>query len=366
MSSRGPGRLDVFVRRGDGQLDQVWWDSSNPRWNVAERLGGELTSDPAAVSWGSDRADVFMRGVDGGVHHMYWDPPLRQSSVRQWGSDAIGGPSGRPPLNGTIIGGPAVSSEGTNRLDVFVRAPDNQLYEKGWYGSAWVGWSGPRGAPQTITSDPAAVSWGPGRVDVFARGPRGQLMHITEESSRAVANPGRTQAERMVWETRAVAAAVNRGVCASPPAPPPATAGTQPPPPPPPPTGPADVQPAGVSRGRGTFEEVPPGTIGCDGGLERAAQARPGSARWGVRNEGGSASAATTARFELFSGVTNNRIWTDGDKQVPSLSGGQSFELRSSWPAIRKPCHQTTGGVLVPVFYRITVGPPFNRQRDFQ
>lgn len=40
------------------------------RW---KSLGGVLTSDPAAVSWGNNRIDVFARGIDNALWHTWWD-----------------------------------------------------------------------------------------------------------------------------------------------------------------------------------------------------------------------------------------------------------------------------------------------------
>src|SRR2546428_7309997 len=70
-------------------------------------------------------------------------------------------------VGGYAASGPAVTSWGANRLDVFVRGWDNALYHKWWNGSAWSGWESLGG---TLASDPAAVSWGPNRLDVFTRG----------------------------------------------------------------------------------------------------------------------------------------------------------------------------------------------------
>src|SRR5207245_478165 len=70
-------------------------------------------------------------------------------------------------VGGYATSGPAVTSWGANRLDVFARGWDNALYHKWWNGSAWSGWESLGGA---LASAPAAVSWGSDRLDVFALG----------------------------------------------------------------------------------------------------------------------------------------------------------------------------------------------------
>jgi len=72
--------------------------------------------------------------------------------------------------------GPAVASQGTNRLDVFARGADSALWWKVWDGSAWGSWAKVGGM---ITSDPAALSWSRDRIDVFAKGPNDHLWQIT-------------------------------------------------------------------------------------------------------------------------------------------------------------------------------------------
>jgi hypothetical protein len=48
----------------------MWWDGG--AWRGWESLGGVLTSDPAAVSWGPNRIDCFVRGTDNAMWHKWW------------------------------------------------------------------------------------------------------------------------------------------------------------------------------------------------------------------------------------------------------------------------------------------------------
>lgn len=63
--------MEVFAIFGDGQLWDRYWDGTS--WHDWETLGGTLTGQPAASSWGADRLDVFAPGTDGRVWHRYWD-----------------------------------------------------------------------------------------------------------------------------------------------------------------------------------------------------------------------------------------------------------------------------------------------------
>jgi hypothetical protein len=59
----------VFVRGTDNALWHKWYSGG---WHGWESLGGVLTSDPDAVSWGSGRIDVFVRGTDNALWHRWY------------------------------------------------------------------------------------------------------------------------------------------------------------------------------------------------------------------------------------------------------------------------------------------------------
>ena len=61
----------AFAIFPDGQLWNRYWDGS--AWHPWESLGGELTGNPAASSWGADRIDVWAPGIDGHLWHRWWD-----------------------------------------------------------------------------------------------------------------------------------------------------------------------------------------------------------------------------------------------------------------------------------------------------
>jgi len=147
--------LTVLTRESNGTLAGRELDGS-----TLESLGGQLTSEPAAVSWGGSRLDVFARGADGALWHRW----ARGAAWADWEN-----------LAGQITSSPAVASWDANRLDVFARGGDGGLCHKPWEGTAWGAWANLGGQ---LGSAPAAVSWGPNRVDVFARGADGALWHV--------------------------------------------------------------------------------------------------------------------------------------------------------------------------------------------
>jgi hypothetical protein len=158
--SWGSGRLDVFGVGLDGQLYHRAWDNA---WNDWEPLGGLLTSPPVAVSWGPNRVDIFGLGGDSQMYHKVWNG--------RWAEWA--------PIGGRFDSPPAAVSRGPNRLDVFALGPDNQLnYNR--YDGDWHGWEGLGG---TMISLPTVTSWDPNRLDVFGVGTDDHLYHRAFEGA---------------------------------------------------------------------------------------------------------------------------------------------------------------------------------------
>src|SRR5438093_1670527 len=67
-------------------------------------------------------------------------------------------------LGGSLSTAPAAASQGSGKLDVFAAGQDHALYQNSFNGS-WSGWQLLGGRPK---SHPAAVSWGNGRIDGLA------------------------------------------------------------------------------------------------------------------------------------------------------------------------------------------------------
>lgn len=166
--------LDIIAPDGARMLYIKSWDGQNwiPSQTGWSALGGPFVGAPEAVSWDSSRLDVLARGEDGNLWlksrvDATWIP-----SQTTWA--AMGAPAGA-----NIAAKPSVASWQPGRLDIFVSATDGNVYIKSWTGSAWVpsqlGWNS-MGAPAgKVLGAPQVVSWGPNRLDVFARGVDGQL-----------------------------------------------------------------------------------------------------------------------------------------------------------------------------------------------
>jgi hypothetical protein len=145
------------------QVERVGPPKEQGKGGGYESLGGVLTSGPAVSSWGSARLDVFARGTDNALWHLPYDG--------KWGTwEQLG--------TNRISSNPAAVAWGANRIDVFVRGTDNALYHKWWDGNQWSGYEGLGGV---LTSGLAVSSWGSGRLDVFARGTDNALWHLWYE-----------------------------------------------------------------------------------------------------------------------------------------------------------------------------------------
>lgn len=126
-----------------------------------EQLGANpIASGPAVSSWGSGRLDVFVRGTDSALY---------QKSFNGSWSDYI-----RIGTN-PIVSEPAAVSWGNGRIDVVVRGTDSRLHHKFFDNGKWSEYQQLGANP--VASAPAVCSSGPGRLDVFVRGTDGALHH---------------------------------------------------------------------------------------------------------------------------------------------------------------------------------------------
>jgi hypothetical protein len=165
IAARTAGYFDVFVRGLDGSLWHDGGPGSSLGWTGWQALGGRLISSPAAASWGLERLDVFAVGLDRALWHIDWTG----STWSPWQS-----------LGGGFISGPTVSSWTPNVLDVEGVGLDHALWHSRWDGSRWSAWESLGGY---LTSDPAGISppanVGFDRIDVFGRGLDGQMWQNT-------------------------------------------------------------------------------------------------------------------------------------------------------------------------------------------
>jgi hypothetical protein len=122
------GRLEVFVRGGDGALWHNWQTSPGGAWSGWVSLGGWI--DMIRVGRNQDgRLEVFARGGDGALHHIWQTSP--NGAWSGWSS--LGGWIDRLELG--------LNADG--RMEVFARGGDGALHHM-WQTSpngAWSGWS---------------------------------------------------------------------------------------------------------------------------------------------------------------------------------------------------------------------------------
>jgi hypothetical protein len=161
--SWGSGRIDLFSGQADNAVWHKWY--ANNAWNPGstpywESQGGASTTLGQAVStWGANRLDVFeVRG--GQVYQKTFD--------NGWGS-------WQPIINPKVAidSKPAAVSWSQGRIDLFVKGSDNAIWHN-WYQSGWHSWESLGGA---LTSAPSVASWGNGHLDVFARGYDNNIYH---------------------------------------------------------------------------------------------------------------------------------------------------------------------------------------------
>ncbi|MGZ4905037.1 MAG: hypothetical protein ACXV5F_08430 [Halobacteriota archaeon] len=131
-----------------------------------------VESAPAVSSWGKNRLDVFVKGRDGNLWHEWYD----NGKVQDW--ESLGGGYITDPATGRtayVDSNPAAVTSGWQRIDVFVKGSDGQVWQKS-YGGRWDSWR-PVGAPAggiLACTSPAVSSWAKG-LDVFVTGADHQL-----------------------------------------------------------------------------------------------------------------------------------------------------------------------------------------------
>jgi repeat uncharacterized protein DUF346 len=128
------------------------------------RLGGRLTSGPAAAEWGTEETEAWAIAEDGHLRDRYWDG----ASWHDW--DDLGAPEG---VN--LVGEPAASARDPGRVDVFAAGDDGALWHRWWDGSEWVPWRAVEGAPRGVTA--VAAQWAARRLELYVRDANGELSY---------------------------------------------------------------------------------------------------------------------------------------------------------------------------------------------
>lgn len=175
VASNSDGRLEVFMRGGDGAMWHAFETAagSSSSWSGWYSMGGSWPGDPAVVLDGQGRLELFARGGDGQL----WDAYETQTgNSASWsGFYALGGYSPRDPV-ATVLPSGAV--------DVYEVGGDAAVWHKhetaSGSASSWSGWSSLGGI---TPGEPAPTLESDGRVDVFVRGQDGQLWHDYETAA---------------------------------------------------------------------------------------------------------------------------------------------------------------------------------------
>ncbi|MDQ6631098.1 MAG: N-acetylmuramoyl-L-alanine amidase [Verrucomicrobiota bacterium] len=153
--SRGANLLDVFGKGGDNQIWVSSWNGAS--WSAWQPTGGSASfnSGPGVAVMNSD-IHLFARGFDNACWHQYWHSGVGWSA---WQNISVGS---------TFTSGFAACSRGVNRLDVFGKGGDNQIWFSSWNGASWSAWQ-PTGGVASFNSDPSVVADG-SNVHLFGRG----------------------------------------------------------------------------------------------------------------------------------------------------------------------------------------------------
>jgi hypothetical protein len=159
ITSWGLGRLDLFynvtVQTGSSPwLEHVFYSSAVGAWSTIEVLSTGGPTSLAAVSWGPGRIDVFGRGANNELEHKWFDNG-------QWSS-------GWENLGGILTSNPATTSLGAGRLDVFARGTDGHVWDKWFSSGGWSSWVD-RGCclAGDVASSVAVTSPMPGSLSLF-------------------------------------------------------------------------------------------------------------------------------------------------------------------------------------------------------
>jgi hexosaminidase len=90
------GKLHVFARGTNGNLQHAWYEPStntwlHDDWSATTGTPGAITGNPAGFAYGTNQ-HVFARGTDGRLRHFYYDTASRRVVAQSWGGDIAGDP----------------------------------------------------------------------------------------------------------------------------------------------------------------------------------------------------------------------------------------------------------------------------------
>jgi hypothetical protein len=135
----------------------------------------------AAASWGPNRLDLFFRGTDANIYHKWTGDDSTWYPTGQGNYDAVGS------AGGGFAGQAAVASWAAYRLDLFGVGYDNNLWHR-WIDASlpnaqWSSWENLSQAVLTpgipsLIGTPSAVSYAVGALSVFIRSSSGAVVEV--------------------------------------------------------------------------------------------------------------------------------------------------------------------------------------------
>jgi hypothetical protein len=209
-------RMDVFTLGQDSKLNTAramvwafgtsWADTSQtsgwepPNLSSFQTLGGIFPPaqpgqpGPAVAAWRSGRLDVFAVGMNGAMFHKWAEGQIKDANAwlpayPKW-----------EDLGGNFGSGPAVTSLGPNRLDIFALSAGSsdgksgfEMLHKSW--DPIHGWTPPNpkwnpvGNGKFFKSAPAVAASGESRLDVFALGGDTRMYHNWSDDGGVIWQP---------------------------------------------------------------------------------------------------------------------------------------------------------------------------------
>ena len=168
--TRGDRRLDVFARDVNQRL--LWWTWSEDGQSLAgpQSLPGFIVTDPIAVALGGAKVMVFARSIDGPLR--YWTSSIDDQGVQGFGRPEI--------TDRNFAGQPAIVSRTPNSVDVIVAVGPSgspecwEMVDGLWRAPVVLGGAMPN-SPAAVTSISSSGNFP--RIDVYSRGTDQKLIH---------------------------------------------------------------------------------------------------------------------------------------------------------------------------------------------
>jgi hypothetical protein len=172
----GDIRINLFVQGADRRLWERYWDGSNWTWvDHGKAVDGEplvlARGDLSSTDGAQVRVNLFVRGLDGNLWERYWDGA-------NWTWVDTGMAVSGDPI--AVVRGDFEEVDADDlRINLFVRGADGNLWERYWDGAKWT-WVD---TGMAVSGDPVALIRGnfgsPDaagvRINLFVRGADGHL-----------------------------------------------------------------------------------------------------------------------------------------------------------------------------------------------